>query len=130
MSLTFKSIGLGVGVFVAAFTASSFVSSLFAPERPVDAERHQHWERKKHREEDRLLRQELEGVRELNRGLEKKVLELEEKLTDRRQVVPVPELPEIPAMPQAPAAPGAPSAPKFTERPKASEPAPRNEASF
>lgn len=75
MSFTPKSIIFNFGVFLATMMGSIYVAGLILPESGFEP-RH---ERRGHREADRMMREELDTLREINRELEKKLVELEER---------------------------------------------------
>ena len=106
MSFTPKSILFNIGMFLLTLVGSLYVVGLVIPGRGISADFESRFERRGHRESDRLMREELEGLKELNIDLEKKMAELERKLNPTEGLRNAPLREAVPAAPaERPVAP-------------------------
>lgn len=104
MSFTPKSIIFNIGMFLLTLVGSLFLVGLIVPGKAVEVDVESRYDRRGHREADRMMQQELESLRELNEGLEKKILELEQRLGPAEGGVPLEGVsPVMPAIPRDPA---------------------------
>lgn len=99
MSFTPKSILFNVGMFLLTLVGSLYIVGLIVPGRGISADFESRFERRGHREEDRMMREELESLRELNMGLEKKMAELEQRLDPADGLRGAPMREAVPAAP-------------------------------